>query len=226
VVDDLKQLLIDILWDERAREIDNDLPEVAAVPVMKRKTFKELGTPITDGADGHGNVIKELSPEELLKLAEEERVRLEKEGEIDRVGDAQPEKPPPIDDSIIGTQLEICWRCASALASHVPSASRARTRSASTSSSMNRDPRLRAAASLVACAHRVAPRSPLTRLSRLWSCGAHRYEHRYWREPTAERKAKGDKRKKIGVKMWCEGEVVLVANGTTTTENGTTTTEK
>eukprot|EP00966_Prymnesium_polylepis_P314858 7275300-Prymnesium_polylepis.1 len=62
-----------------------------------------------------------------------------------------PEEPPPLDESIIGTKFEVCWR--------------------------------------------------------------------YWRAPTAAEIAKGDKRKKIGVKIWCEGEAVLVANGTTTTEN-------
>ena len=29
----------------------------------------------------------------------------------------------------------------------------------------------------------------------------------------------GEKRKKIGIKIWCEGEIVLIANGTTTTES-------
>ena len=32
---------------------------------------------------------------------------------------------------------------------------------------------------------------------------------RYWRTPTAEEIAKGDKRKKIQEEIWCEGEVVL-----------------
>jgi hypothetical protein len=41
---------------------------------------------------------------------------------------------------------------------------------------------------------------------------------RYWRPPTEEEVAKGEKRKKIGEKIWCEGEVVLVANGTSTLE--------
>ena len=36
---------------------------------------------------------------------------------------------------------------------------------------------------------------------------------------TKEEVAAGEKRKRIGVPMWCEGEVVLVANGTTTLEN-------
>ena len=40
----------------------------------------------------------------------------------------------------------------------------------------------------------------------------------YWRKPTDEEKAAGEKRKKIGVPIWCEGEVVQVANGTTDKE--------
>ena len=36
---------------------------------------------------------------------------------------------------------------------------------------------------------------------------------RYWRAPTDEEKAAGEKRKKIGVKIWCEGTVEQVANG-------------
>ena len=38
---------------------------------------------------------------------------------------------------------------------------------------------------------------------------------RYWRAPTEEEIAKGEKRKKIGVPIWCEGEVMAIANGTT-----------
>ena len=136
--------------EEQERDVCDELPKVAVVPIMKRKSFKELGTP-TVQAEALAPAIKELSPEELLALAEEEREALEAAGEIDRVGDSQPEEPPALDDSIVGSELEICWR--------------------------------------------------------------------YWRDPTDEEKAKGEKRKKIGVKIWCEGEVVLVANGTTTTEN-------
>ena len=31
-------------------------------------------------------------------------------GEIDRVADGQPEDAPPCDDSLVGAELEICWR--------------------------------------------------------------------------------------------------------------------
>ena len=150
-VKDLTALLEEILYDENAREIDGDLPEVAVVPVMKRKTFKALGTPTAQATEFAG-AIKGLSQVELLELAEAERERLEEAGELSAVGDMQPRKPPKIDDSIVGSQLEICWR--------------------------------------------------------------------YWRAPTAEEKAPaGEKRRKIGVKMWCEGTVEQVANGTTDKES-------
>lgn len=148
-VADLTSLLREILTEEEGRRSCDELPEVAVVPIMKRKTFKELGTP-TAQANALAPVIKKLSAEELLAQAQQKRKALEAAGEIDRVGDLQPKTPPALDDSIIGTQLEICYR--------------------------------------------------------------------YWRPPTAEEIAKGDKRKRIAVPIWCEGTAVLVANGTSTTE--------
>jgi hypothetical protein len=149
-IDDLSAQLREILLEERERADCDELPKLAVVPVMKRKSFRELGDP-TVQAGQLAYCIKELPAEELLRLAEEQRMLLEEAGEIDRLGDVMPEDPPSLDGSIIGTQLEICWR--------------------------------------------------------------------YWRAPTDEEKATCEKRKKIGVKIWIEGEVMLVANGTTDTEN-------
>ena len=84
-------------------------PQAAVVPVMKRKTFKALGTP-TAQAKELEHSIKDLSPEELLALARARRVELEAAGEVDRVHDVQPSKAPIIDASFVGTQLEVCWR--------------------------------------------------------------------------------------------------------------------
>ena len=44
-VDDLFDLLRDILLEEGDRSCSGELPECAVVPQMRRKTFKELGTP-------------------------------------------------------------------------------------------------------------------------------------------------------------------------------------
>jgi hypothetical protein len=148
-VADLTELLRNILMEEAERASCDELPEVAVVPMMKRKTFKELGTP-TAQATALAKTIKELSDDELLARAQEKRRELEAAGEIDLTADLQDDGAPAIDDSLVGSWLEICWR--------------------------------------------------------------------YWRPPTEEEVAKGEKRKKIGVKIWCEGEVVVVANGTSTLE--------
>ena len=149
---DLTELLREILMDEEERRVCHELPEAAVVPVMKRKSFKELGKP-TAQAEALGSSIKELLPEELLAYAQAKYDALVAVGEIDAVADEQPDRDgaPLMDDSIVGTELEVCWR--------------------------------------------------------------------YWRTPTAEEVAAGEKRKKIGVKIWCEGKVTHLANGTTTTAN-------
>jgi hypothetical protein len=149
-VDDLTAQLHDILVEERERRDCSELPAVAVVPVMKRKTFRALGDP-TVQAGQLADCIKAVPGEELLLLAEQRRMELEEAGEVDRLGDNMFENAPPLDDEVVGTQLEVCWR--------------------------------------------------------------------YWRAPTAEEIAKGERRKKIGVKIWCEGEITHVANGTTTREN-------
>ena len=148
-VADLTDLLKAILIEEHERDSCGELPEVAVVPVMKRKTFKELGKPTVQAA-ALGPTIKAFTNEEILALAQQKRKEMEAAGELDEVADEQPEDPPPLDASIIGTELEICWR--------------------------------------------------------------------YWRTPTPDEIANGEKRKKIGVPMWCIGEVVLVADGVATTE--------
>ena len=149
-VAELTALLQDILMEERELDCTGDLPEAAVVPIMKRKTFRELGES-TAQAQALGSTIKELSPEELLELANQRRAELEAAGEIDRVADDQPLEPPVRDDSLVESSLEICWR--------------------------------------------------------------------YWRPPTEAEVAKGEKRKRIQTFIWCDCEVVLVANGTTTIEN-------
>ena len=108
---ELTSLLEEILMEERELECGDELPESAVVPTMKRKTFRlirELGTP-TVQAKEIGNSIKEHSPEELLELAIKKREELEATGEIDRLADEQPEEPPALDNSLVGSWLEICW---------------------------------------------------------------------------------------------------------------------
>ena len=152
-VEDLSILLKEILGYENSMRIDGELPTAAAVPIMKRKSFKELGTP-TVQANELAGTIKELSAAELLEKAQQRRRELEEAGEIDCVGDLQRkgvEGAPPFDDSLVGKWLEIRWT--------------------------------------------------------------------YWRKVTEEEKAAGEKRSRIGVPIWCEGEVVQIANGTTDKES-------
>lgn len=96
-------------------------------------------------------VAQRSRAEELLALAQRKHDELVVAGELDAVADEQPKDAPTMDDTIVGTKLEICWR--------------------------------------------------------------------YWRTPTAAEVVAGEKRKKIGVPIWCEGEVTHLANGTTTTTN-------
>lgn len=151
-VAELTMLLEEILMDERDLDCSDDLPTAAVVPTMRRKTFKELGTPTVQAQLMEEVKAVKKTEEELLELANARREELEAAGEIDRVGDEQPDEVPVRDDSLVGAMLEVCWG-------------------------------------------------------------------RYWRKVTPEEIAKGENRKKIAEKIWCEGEVVLIANGTTTPEN-------
>ena len=145
-IDDLIELLRLILLEENQRR--QELPQAAVVPQMRRKTFKELGTP-TVQAQALDDKVLVLPAAELLERARAERERLVEAGEIDVVADNQPEESPPCDDSLPGTGLEVRWR--------------------------------------------------------------------YWVPVTEEERAAGDKRKKRAVDIWCECEVVQVANGKTDT---------
>lgn len=108
-VQSLTEHLHEILMEEDQRRREGTLPANAVVPQMRRKTYKELGTPTLQAGDLAGKV-KELPAAELLERAQRERARLEAVGELDTVGDLQPERPPPCDNSLVGTMLEIRWR--------------------------------------------------------------------------------------------------------------------
>eukprot|EP00966_Prymnesium_polylepis_P060519 1404061-Prymnesium_polylepis.1 len=104
-VADLTGHLKEILQEQA----DRDVPEAAVAPIMQRKTFKQLGTP-TVQAEQLAHQRLSLSEEELLAAAERERARQEACGELDTVGDQQPKKAPPLDESLVGRRFEIHWR--------------------------------------------------------------------------------------------------------------------
>ena len=108
-VDDLTAHLTEILMEEEQRRVSCELPDAAVVPVMRRKTFKELGTATPQALELAGQV-KELPRDELLKRAKEQRERLEQLGELDRAGDIMPKNAPQCNDSLVGKELEIRWR--------------------------------------------------------------------------------------------------------------------
>lgn len=104
-IEDLTGHLSDVLVEEAERPI----PEAAPAPIMRRKTFKELGTPTAE-AEQLSDQRLSLSSEQLLAAAEAKRAELEASGELDTVGDRQPGQPPPLDESLVGRKLEIHWR--------------------------------------------------------------------------------------------------------------------
>ena len=105
---ELRRHLLEILQVEAARRAANELPLYAPAPQAKRKTLKQLGTV---SAQGKAFLEKheEIPPDELRRLAERERERLEEAGEISIVSDAQPEKPPAF-NTLLGKEIEIRWR--------------------------------------------------------------------------------------------------------------------
>ena len=84
-VGDLTELLHDILLHEDSLRREGELPERAVVPQMRRKKFKELGTPTVQAAALADKVLA-LPEAELLERARDERQRLVDAGEIDEVG--------------------------------------------------------------------------------------------------------------------------------------------
>lgn len=104
-IPDLTRQLSEILEEEEERQI----PDVAPAPIMQRKTFKELGTP-TIQAELLSDQRLSHSLEQLREAAIAERRRLEVCGVLDSIGDAQPEKPPALNEELVGRKLEINWR--------------------------------------------------------------------------------------------------------------------
>ena len=81
VRDDLTGHLKEILEEEQERRGACELPDRCPIPTVRRKTFKELGTP-TLQAKEIASRVQEYGAEELLERAERERVRLEEEPEL------------------------------------------------------------------------------------------------------------------------------------------------
>ena len=107
-VEDLTGHLKEIIAEEAEQRRAGELPQDAPAPILKRKTFKELGTP-TPQAEELGQRHTELSPEQLREAAERERERLEERGEISREEDLQDDEAPSF-DSLVEKDVDIRWR--------------------------------------------------------------------------------------------------------------------
>ena len=107
-VEDLTGHLKEIIAEEQERRRAGELPEEAPAPIMKRKTFKELGT-LTPQAEQLGERHTKITAEQLRAAAVQEQERLEERGEIDRVADGQPKEAPSF-DSLVDKEIEVRWR--------------------------------------------------------------------------------------------------------------------
>ena len=103
--------LISVVKDiiQQQDELGPLVPRRAVPPMMQRKTYKQLGEK-TQQALCLANTKLSIPLEELLEKAKEKRLRMEEDGELDRVGDLQPRDAPPIDYSLLGKLIEIRYR--------------------------------------------------------------------------------------------------------------------
>lgn len=109
-VPQLTEHLNTILKFEADKRRKNELPADCPAPQMKRKTFKSLGTP-TVQADALSDDRTTLTPDQARAEAVSRRRDLELRGEIDWLGDRQPDvKDVPLDNSLVGVGIEVRWR--------------------------------------------------------------------------------------------------------------------
>ena len=107
-LDDLLDALQLIIAEEKERAGDDSLPTCAVVPQMRRKTYKELGTP-TPQAEllSAAKVPLSVDEKELLERAREQRQTLVEASELDKVADQQDGAAPPHATSLSSTRY---WR--------------------------------------------------------------------------------------------------------------------
>ena len=104
----LRKHLDEILVHEMGQRRLKRIPTEAAAPEMKARTMKELGTATCDSKELAAKAL--FSVEEVRLAAIAEQARRDEAGEDDVLEREQPEDPPPLDDSLVGKRLEICWK--------------------------------------------------------------------------------------------------------------------
>ena len=105
----LKGHLKHVLVEEKARLRNGfEMPAEAPMPDFERKSEKQLGTPTADAQELARRSL--MSPEQIRAASQRERERREAAGFTDGVQMVMPREAPPLDNSLVGTQLEA--RCA------------------------------------------------------------------------------------------------------------------
>eukprot|EP00966_Prymnesium_polylepis_P011969 274861-Prymnesium_polylepis.1 len=108
LVQRLKGHLKEVLIEEKARfRNDFEVPTEAPMPDFERKSEKQLGTPTADAQELARRSL--MRPEQVRAAAQRERERREAAGFTDGVQLVMPREPPPLDNTLVGTQLEVCW---------------------------------------------------------------------------------------------------------------------
>ena len=100
--------LKEVLIEEKVRFRNGfEVPAEAPMPDMQRKTEKQLSTPTAGMPElAHRSLV---SPEQIRAASQRERERCEAAGFIDGVRMVMPHEAPPLDETLVGTQLEVCW---------------------------------------------------------------------------------------------------------------------
>ena len=75
---------------------------------MKRRTLKQLGTATCDASELAATSL--FSIEEVRLAAIAEQARRDEALQEDPVERQQPDAHPPLDDTLVGTRLEVCWK--------------------------------------------------------------------------------------------------------------------
>lgn len=83
------------------------VPADAPMPDFERKSAKQLGTPTADSLELARRAM--CSPEQVRAASERERERREAAGFTDGVQRVMPREAPPLDNTLVETQLEVCW---------------------------------------------------------------------------------------------------------------------
>ena len=100
----LEEILVYEISQRRLRLI----PTESATPAMKARTLKMLGTPTCDAQELAAEALFSIDEVKLAAIAES--ARLEEAGFTDRVQATQPQVTPLLNDALVGTRLEICYR--------------------------------------------------------------------------------------------------------------------